>query len=85
VRKNTRYDEVLLHGNASERVLEVAGQIDADLLVIGAQHRTFADSTVIGSTTERIARFAKQPVLTVIRRLAPAGTPVEEDHRLHLV
>jgi nucleotide-binding universal stress UspA family protein len=68
VRANTRYKEVVVHGDAAARVLDVADQIDADLLVIGAQHKRFADATVIGTTTERITRFSRHAVMTVIRR-----------------
>jgi nucleotide-binding universal stress UspA family protein len=52
----------------AERILKIADDYDADLIVIGAQHTRFSDATVIGTTTERITRFAKQPVLTVMRR-----------------
>lgn len=52
----------------AERILKTADDYDADLIVIGAQHTRFSDATVIGTTTERITRFAKQPVLTVMRR-----------------
>ncbi|HEX3071600.1 MAG TPA: universal stress protein [Thermoanaerobaculia bacterium] len=72
VRANTRYSEVVVHGDAATAVLAVADQIDADLLVIGAQHRRFADTTVAGSTTERITRYAKHAVMTVIRKEAAA-------------
>lgn len=68
VRANTRYSEVVVHGDAAAAVLAVADQIDADLLVIGAQHRRFADTTVAGTTTERITRYAKHAVMTVIRK-----------------
>jgi len=68
VRARTRYKEIVVHGHAAEQVLAVADQIDADLLVIGAQHKRFADTTVIGSTTEKISRFAKRAVMTVIRK-----------------
>jgi len=68
IRANTRYREVVVHGNdAAERVLAIAGQIDADLLVVGAQHRFFSDTTVVGTTTERITRFARHAVMTVMR------------------
>jgi nucleotide-binding universal stress UspA family protein len=67
-RARTRYQKVVLNGDPAELVLEVADQLAADLIVIGAQHKRFSDATVIGATTERIARFAKRPVLTVIRR-----------------
>jgi len=52
----------------AERILKIADDYDADLIVIGAQHTRFSDATVIGTTTERITRFARQPVLTVMRR-----------------
>jgi nucleotide-binding universal stress UspA family protein len=68
VRANTRYSEVVVHGDAAAAVLAVADQIDADLLVIGAKHRRFADTTVAGTTTERITRYAKHAVMTVIRK-----------------
>jgi nucleotide-binding universal stress UspA family protein len=66
IRANTRYKEIVVHGDAAESVLVVADQIDADLIVIGAQHRFFSDTTVVGTTTERITRFARHPVMTVI-------------------
>jgi len=68
VRANTRYKEIVVHGHAAEQVLAVADQVDADLVVIGAQHKRFADTTVIGTTTEKITRFAKRAVMTVIRK-----------------
>jgi len=68
MRARTQYKEIVVHGHAAEQVLAVADQIDADLLVIGAQHNRFADMTVIGGTTEKITRFAKRAVMTVIRK-----------------
>ena len=65
VRERIRYREVVTHGDAAARVLEIAEEVDSDLIVVGAQHRLFSDSTVIGTTTERITRFARRPVLTV--------------------
>lgn len=55
-------------GDAAERVLTVARDVEADLLVIGAQHRFFSDATTIGTTTQRITNFARCPVLTVARK-----------------
>lgn len=59
------YREILVRGSAAERVLDCVEDLDGDLLIIGAQHRLFRDSTVIGTTTERIVRFAECPVLTI--------------------
>jgi nucleotide-binding universal stress UspA family protein len=60
------YTKLVVHGHAAEEVLKTADSADADLIVIGAQHKRFRDATVIGTTTERVVRFAKRPVLTVI-------------------
>lgn len=68
-----RYREVISHGDAAARVLETASEVDADLLVIGSQHKFFSDATVIGTTTERVTRFARIPVITV-----PLNLPVRD-------
>ena len=73
IRNYTWYDRTVVNGDPAIRVLEVAEEMAADLLVIGAQHRRFSDATVIGSTTERITRFAKHPVLTVVRKPVPVS------------
>jgi nucleotide-binding universal stress UspA family protein len=65
------YKELVVHGQAAEQVLDLASSTGADLIVIGAQHKRFVDSTVIGTTTDRIVRHAGCPVLTVIRPVTP--------------
>jgi nucleotide-binding universal stress UspA family protein len=61
------YRELVLRGGPAERVLDCADDLGADLLVVGAQHKMFRDTTVIGATTERLIRFASCPVLVVPR------------------
>lgn len=73
LRAGTRYKEIVSQGNAAERVLAIADQIDADLLVIGARHRRFSDATVVGTTTERIVRFARSAVMTIMQRSSKVG------------
>lgn len=68
IRQRCRYSQIVAQGNAAEQVLKIADQAGADLIVIGAQHKRFSDTTVIGTTTERVVRFAKQPVWTVVSR-----------------
>jgi len=63
------YREIVLRGGAAERVLDCAEDIGADLIVIGAQHKRFHDETGIGTTTERLVRSARVPVLSVPRRV----------------
>lgn len=67
------YKELVIHGHAAEQVLDLATKIEADMIVIGAQHRRFVDSTVIGTTTDRIVRHAHCPVLTVTRPVGGRG------------
>lgn len=69
------YKELVIHGHAAEQVIDLAAKIEADMIVLGAQHRRFVDSTVIGTTTDRVIRHAQCPVLTVIR---PVGAPADE-------
>lgn len=69
VRDRCRYNQIVLrNGNPAEHVLKMSEKLGADLIVIGAQHKWFSDATVIGTTTERITRFARCPVLTVVRK-----------------
>jgi len=63
----TSYRELVVRGGPAERVLDCADDLGADFLVVGAQHKLFRDATVIGTTTERLIRFASSPVLVVSR------------------
>lgn len=75
VRDRTRYERLFVHGDAASRVLETADQLRGGVLVIGAQHKRFSDATTIGTTTERLTRFARVPVITVVRKAALAAMP----------
>lgn len=65
VRNRCRYSHIASAGNAAEETIRMAQETSADLIVIGAQHRRFADDTVIGATTDRVIRSARRPVLVV--------------------
>ena len=73
------YRELVLRGAPVDRVLDCAEDIGANLLVIGAQHKRFRDATVIGTTTERLIRFASCPVLVVPR--LPVTKEVSHENR----
>jgi len=75
------YREIMLRGGAAERILDYAEDVGADLLVIGAQRQMFRESTVIGTTTERLVRFASCPVLAVTRA-AVERSPAKEEGEL---
>jgi nucleotide-binding universal stress UspA family protein len=84
VRGRARYKLTIVDsGNAAESVLAAAAELEADLIVLGAQHRFFYDATVVGTTTERITRFARCPVLTVVRK-AKAEIEVEVEREKEL-
>jgi nucleotide-binding universal stress UspA family protein len=68
-RQACRMQELSASGNAAEQILHLAGQSSVDLLVLGAQHRPFADATVIGTTTIRVVRHSPIPVMTVVSSL----------------
>lgn len=60
-----RAEEVIAGGKPYERILETAGQAQANLIVIGAQGRTGLGLAVFGSTTQHVVRAATCPVLSV--------------------
>lgn len=65
-RRACKVQELAAAGDPAEQILRLAEESSADLLVIGARHRAFADATVIGTTTIRVVRHSPVPVLTVI-------------------
>ena len=69
IRHRCLYKELVIRGHAAETVIDLAQKLETDMIVIGAQHRRFVDTTVIGTTTERILRHAHCPVMTVIRKV----------------
>jgi nucleotide-binding universal stress UspA family protein len=52
-------------GAAYREILRVAGETDADLIVMGVQGRGAVDLMVFGSNTARVTRSATCPVLIV--------------------
>ncbi|HET8797396.1 MAG TPA: universal stress protein, partial [Thermoanaerobaculia bacterium] len=79
LRARCSYREVVVRGGPAERVLDCAEDLEADLLVVGAQHKLFRDATVIGTTTERLIRFASCPVLIVPRPARRGRSEVESE------
>lgn len=73
------FREIVLRGGAAERILDCVEDLAADFLVIGAQRKRFRSETVIGTTTERLVRFATCPVLTVPRPVAHAAIGLDSE------
>jgi nucleotide-binding universal stress UspA family protein len=66
-------------GAAHERILEVATEERADLIVVGVQGRKPLNLMLFGSTTNQIIRRATCPVLTVRQMPAKARSDVVID------
>lgn len=60
--------EAVRKGEAAAEIISATAEADCDLAVIGAQHRAFFDTTVLGTTTVRVVRHARCPVLTIVGR-----------------
>jgi len=59
----------LREGSAFDQVVRAAQELKADLIVIATHGRTGLAHVVLGSTAERVVRYAQCPVLTL--RCAP--------------
>jgi nucleotide-binding universal stress UspA family protein len=57
--------EWVREGDAAREIVSLASELACNLLVMGAQHRRFFDSTVLGATTVRVVRYVRCPILTV--------------------
>jgi nucleotide-binding universal stress UspA family protein len=62
----------VVEGSPAARIVDVAAEEGADLVVVGTHGRTGLDRAFIGSVADRVLRTAKCPVLTV--QALPVGT-----------
>jgi nucleotide-binding universal stress UspA family protein len=69
-RRRCQVSEVTLEGDAAEQIVRFARERQVDLIVLGAEHKSFLEFTVFGRTTERVMRYSPAPVLLVPRRAA---------------
>jgi nucleotide-binding universal stress UspA family protein len=67
----------LLVGAPAEEIIRLAGEVKADLVVMGSHGRTGLRRLLAGSVAEAVMRAAPCPVLTVRTpfHVHPAGTP----------
>ncbi|UIO98840.1 universal stress protein [Halobaculum sp. CBA1158] len=66
----------LRHGRPHETILDVADEVDADLVVAGSQRRPDEYRSLVGSVTEKIVRLIERPVLVVKTPVDEAGDPI---------
>jgi nucleotide-binding universal stress UspA family protein len=52
-------------GNPTEMLQSYGAEVDADLLVVGQQGAGGIEATVLGSTTDRLARVSDRPITIV--------------------
>jgi hypothetical protein len=61
-------------GSPAHAIADLASEISADLIVVGAQHQSGVTRFFLGSVADKVARIAPCPVLIV----RPKETPVWE-------
>jgi nucleotide-binding universal stress UspA family protein len=62
----------LVAGLPPGRIVEVAAEIGAELVVLGSRGRTGLAHVLLGSVAERVVQTAPMPVTVVKAREAPA-------------
>ncbi len=73
LKAGTRYELLVVTGDAAGEVLQAATRLGIDLIVMATHGRTGLRRFVVGSVTERVVREAQCPVLTVKPKAARAG------------
>jgi len=74
--ENVRAERRLAEGDPVREILRVAGEIYADLIVMGTHGRTGLPRLLMGSVAEQVLREAPCPVLTVRTPLVEATAPL---------
>ena len=59
------FDTILASGIPYREIIGKAGEIAADLIVIGTHGRTGVEHVIFGSTAEKVVRMSPCPVLSV--------------------
>jgi len=67
VRAHCHMSEVVLKGDAAEQIILFARREKTDLIVLGAEHKSFLEFSILGHTTERVLRHGPSSVLLLQR------------------
>jgi nucleotide-binding universal stress UspA family protein len=70
-----------LVGQPGQRVLDYAGELRADYIVLGSHGHGAVYDLVVGRTASRVIKHAKCPVLVVPPPVTPAGRPRRSNDR----
>jgi nucleotide-binding universal stress UspA family protein len=65
VRSRCRVSEIVLKGDPAEQIILSARREKVDLIVLGAEHRSFLEFSTLGRTTERVLRHGPSSILLV--------------------
>ncbi|MFN3567809.1 MAG: universal stress protein [Caldimicrobium sp.] len=65
--KNLEVKSILLEGIIKEKILDVAKEEEADLIIMGSHGKTGLKRLLMGSTTEKVLNLWDKPVLVVKR------------------
>jgi nucleotide-binding universal stress UspA family protein len=71
-RRRGEFQIVIAKGSPATRIVDVAGEVHSDLVVIGTRGESGLDRILVGGTSERVVRDAPCSVL-VARRTTPTG------------
>jgi nucleotide-binding universal stress UspA family protein len=69
-------ETVVREGNAASEITREAGQLPADLLILGTHGRSGFERLFLGSVTEKVLRSTRVPVLTIPPPVRQAGSPI---------
>jgi nucleotide-binding universal stress UspA family protein len=72
---------IIRHGPVPQKVLALAGEVGADVLVIGTRGRAGLTKLALGSVAEELLRIAPCPVITFGPKANVATTPQESAFR----
>jgi nucleotide-binding universal stress UspA family protein len=56
---------VLTTGSPAKEILEIAGRLDVDFIVMGSRGRGDLEGLLIGSVSHKVSHLAKQTCITV--------------------
>jgi nucleotide-binding universal stress UspA family protein len=68
-------EAVVAHGTAFQHIIDMAGDKQVDLIVMGTNGYTGLQRFLIGSVTEKVVRLAPCPVLVTRAPDAPGAGP----------
>jgi len=59
------YEKIVRHGKPFAEILKLGEERSVDLIVVGSHGRTGIEHVIFGSTSERLVRKSKTPVLII--------------------